>query len=142
MHHPHLSADEREARAGQEGLLEERVAVVGLAPDGHEEAPRLDPPPVDRDGGDERVAGDGSGGATGQNAPPARPQQVALGDTAMQIKPQGGNAPGVVGAERTQAVGKDVPQQYDARTPGGGQQSGSRSGNQGVEKGRVMPSGI
>jgi hypothetical protein len=58
----------------------------------------------------------------------------------MQIQPQA-PAPGVVGMPQ-QPVGKDVPQQYDARTPGGGNQSSSGRGNQGVEKGRVMPSGI
>jgi hypothetical protein len=83
---------------------------------------------------------DGAGGQSGQSAPsPNKPQQVALGDSAMQIKPQN-PAPGVVGAQQL-PQGKDTPQQYDTKTPGGGKQSGG-SGNQGVEKGRVMPSGI
>jgi hypothetical protein len=69
-----------------------------------------------------------------------KPQQIAIGDRAMQIQAQA-PLPGVVGMPQ-QPVGKDVPQQYDAKTPGGGSQSGSKSGNQGVEKGRVMPSGI
>jgi hypothetical protein len=86
----------------------------------------------------------GSNGASQGGSPPppsGKPQQVALGDSAMQIKSSGA-APGVVGAEKMESAGKDVPQQYDARTPGGGKQSGSGRGNQGVEKGRVMPSGI
>jgi hypothetical protein len=85
----------------------------------------------------------GSSGGSGQNAPTGKPQQVALGDSAMQIKPQGGggSAPNVVGAQPLPA-GKEVPQAYDAKTPSGGRQGASGTGNQGVEKGRVMPSGI
>lgn len=82
-------------------------------------------------------------GAAGQagSAPSTKPQQVALGDSAMQIKQQGGAAPNVVGAQQL-PQGKDVPQQYDGKTPSGGKQSGAGRGNQGVEKGRVMPAGI
>lgn len=82
-------------------------------------------------------------GAAGQagSAPSSKPQQVALGDSAMQIKQQGGAAPNVVGAQQL-PQGKDVPQQYDGKTPSGGKQSGGGRGNQGVEKGRVMPAGI
>lgn len=83
-------------------------------------------------------------GAAGQagSAPSTKPQQVALGDSAMQIKQQGGAAPNVVGAQQLPQGGKDVPQQYDGKTPSGGKQSGAGRGNQGVEKGRVMPAGI
>jgi hypothetical protein len=84
------------------------------------------------------LQGEASPAAAGGQAGANKPQQVALGDSAMQIKPQP-NAPNVVGAQ--QPVGKDVPQAYDKNTPGGGKQSGGR-GNQGVEKGRVMPSGL
>jgi hypothetical protein len=82
-------------------------------------------------------------GAAGQagSAPSTKPQQVSLGDSAMQIKQQGGAAPNVVGAQQL-PQGKDVPQQYDGKTPSGGKQSGAGRGNQGVEKGRVMPAGI
>lgn len=86
--------------------------------------------------------GGSSSGGTGQSSAASKPQQVALGDSAMQIKPQsGGTAPNVVGAQPLPA-GKDVPQAYDAKTPSGGRQSAGGGGNQGVEKGRVMPSGI
>lgn len=84
----------------------------------------------------------GDAGGSGQNMPASsqKPQRVALGDSAMQIKPQGSSVPGVVGAQQL-PQGKDAPQQYDSKTPSGGKQSGGR-GNQGVEKGRVMPAGI
>ena len=82
------------------------------------------------------MQGSAQGGQAGQSG--EKPQQVALGDAAMQIKPQA-NSQTVVGAQQ-QPVGKEVPQQYDKNTPGG-KQAPSR-GNQGVEKGRVMPAGI
>ncbi|HEX2852564.1 MAG TPA: hypothetical protein VHO24_04945 [Opitutaceae bacterium] len=84
-----------------------------------------------------QLKGENSGGAAGQES--SRPQQVALGDSAMQIKPQA-NVPGVIGNQQ-QITGKEVPQQYDKNTPAGGKQTPGR-GNQGVEKGRVMPAGI
>jgi hypothetical protein len=84
-----------------------------------------------------QLQGEGASGGAGQEA--SRPQQVALGDSAMQIKSQA-NVPGVIGKE-TLPAGKEVPQQYDKNTPAGGKQTPGR-GNQGVEKGRVMPAGI
>ncbi|MEO7412093.1 MAG: hypothetical protein ABIZ81_01945 [Opitutaceae bacterium] len=82
------------------------------------------------------MKGEAQSGQSGQSG--SKPQQVALGDKAMQIKPQA-NVPSVVGAQQ-QPVGKEVPQQYDKNTPSGGKQTPGR--NQGVEKGRVMPAGI
>jgi hypothetical protein len=59
----------------------------------------------------------------------------------MQIKTlPPGSAASVVGLE-PQQKGKETPQSYDPKTPGGGKQSGGRS-NQGVEKGKVMPTGL
>lgn len=84
------------------------------------------------------MQGNPEAGQAGQPGNSNRPQQVAIGDNAMQIKPQASN-PTVVGAQ--QPVGKEVPQQYDKNTPSGGKQTPSR-GNQGVEKGKVMPAGI
>jgi hypothetical protein len=80
------------------------------------------------------IKGGAQPGQPGQTG--GKPQQVAIGDSTMQIKPQP-DIPGLVGA---QPVGKEIPQQYDKNTPGGKQTPGR--GNQGVEKGRVMPAGI
>jgi hypothetical protein len=74
------------------------------------------------------------------DAMPSKPGEQKIGDATMQIKTlPPGQAASVVGL--TQPVGKDVPQAYDAKTPGGGKQSGG-SGNKGVEKGRTMPAGL
>ena len=73
-----------------------------------------------------------------------RPRQTAAGRPRRfghANQTTGGSAPNIVGAQPLPA-GKEVPQAYDTKTPGGGKQSGSGSGNQGVEKGRVMPAGI
>ncbi len=71
----------------------------------------------------------------------SKPGDVKIGDASMQIKTlPAGAAASVVGLE-PQAKGKETPQSYDPKTPGGGKQSGGR-GNQGVEKGKVMPTGL
>jgi hypothetical protein len=96
--------------------------------------------PAGATAGTEANSNRGGAGGGGNLPNNGKPQQVALGDKAMQIQAQS-PAPNVVGLPQQQ-VGKDVPQQYDGRTPGGGSQSSTKSGNQGVEKGRTMPSGI
>lgn len=84
---------------------------------------------------------DGGEAAAQGDAAPSKPGEMKIGDATMQIKTQTtGTAPNVVGLQ--QPVGKDVPQQYDARTPGGGRQSGNSNGNKGVEKGQTMPTGL
>jgi len=78
----------------------------------------------------------GAGGEGGAEAG-QKPQQVAIGDRAMQIKGVN-NAAGVVGAQvpagQTQQMEKNV---------GGGKGSSSVSGGRNsAEKGRAMPSGL
>jgi hypothetical protein len=81
------------------------------------------------------------GGAAPQNQANTPPSNMKIGDAAMQIKTlPPGVASAVVGME-AQPKGKDTPQSYDAKTPGGGKQSTGR-GNQGVERGKVMPAGL
>jgi hypothetical protein len=81
------------------------------------------------------------GAAAPQNQANTPPSNMKIGDAAMQIKTlPPGVASAVVGME-AQAKGKDTPQSYDAKTPGGGKQSTGR-GNQGVERGKVMPPGL
>ncbi|MBI4624986.1 MAG: hypothetical protein HY736_17435 [Verrucomicrobia bacterium] len=73
----------------------------------------------------------GAGGETGQ-----KPQQMAIGDSAMRIKPVP-NAPSVVGAQpagQTQQMEKAIGR--GAVSPSG------NNTNKGAEKGRVMPSGL
>lgn len=86
---------------------------------------------------------DPSGGAAASQSQGnvSKPGDVKIGDASLQIKTlPAGSAASVVGLE-PQAKGKETPQSYDPKTPGGGKQSGGR-GNQGVEKGKVMPSGL
>jgi len=86
---------------------------------------------------------DPSGGAAASQAQgkASKPGDVRIGDASMQIKTlPPGSAASVVGLE-PQQKGKETPQSYDPKTPGGGKQSGGR-GNQGVEKGKVMPTGL
>ena len=81
------------------------------------------------------------GGAAPQNQANTPPSNMKIGDAAMQIKTlPPGVASAVVGME-AQPKGTDTPQSYDAKTPGGGKQSTGR-GNQGVERGKVMPAGL
>jgi hypothetical protein len=86
---------------------------------------------------------DPSGGAAASQSQgrASKPGDVRIGDASMQIKTlPPGSAASVVGLE-PQQKGKETPQSYDPKTPGGGKQSGGR-GNQGVEKGKVMPTGL
>jgi len=79
--------------------------------------------------------------ASQSDAPPPKPGDMKMGDATMQIKMlPPGQAAAVVGME-PQQKGKETPQSYDAKTPGGGKQSTGRS-NQGVERGKVMPAGL
>lgn len=84
----------------------------------------------------EPSAAGGAGGA-GDNVP--KPQQVAIGDKAMQINPAP-NAPGVVG----QATVSNSTQQMESKIGkgSGAGPSGGNGGGKGVEKGRTMPSGL
>lgn len=91
------------------------------------------------------LQGDPSAGQQGQGPAGApgdaqKPQQVALGDPSMQIKPAA-NAPGAVGQ-----VTAGSTQQMETKIgggKGGGAPGASKSpGGRGVEKGRVMPSGL
>ncbi len=76
----------------------------------------------------------GQSGAGGADVP--KPQQVALGDPTMRIKPAA-NAPGVVGG-----VTAGNTQQMESRVGGGMGSGGSRDGKNSSEKGRVMPAGL
>lgn len=82
-----------------------------------------------------------AGGPDGQAAPDgtaSKPQPVAIGDSAMQIKTVA-NAPGIVGA----AVPAGQTQQME-KSIGGGRGSGSSGGGgrSQSEKGRAMPAGL
>lgn len=67
-----------------------------------------------------------------------KPPKVALGDSAMQIKPIA-SSPAIVGSQ--QPAGNT--QQSEKATSGGGKQgSGGGRGQGGVERGRTMPSGL
>jgi hypothetical protein len=79
-----------------------------------------------------------AGGVGGEPAAP-KPGQVSIGDPAMQIKGVQ-NAPGVIGG----AVSAGSTQQME-KAVGGGKGGGGGPGdnsNKGVEKGRVVPSGL
>lgn len=86
---------------------------------------------------------DEAAGAAGQGggAPDAntqKPQQVAIGDPTMQIKPAA-NAPGIVGAQTTAGT----TQQMEKAVGGGaGRGPSGDNSNRGVEKGRAMPAGL
>jgi hypothetical protein len=85
---------------------------------------------------------DGSAGSAApqSDAPPAKPGAQKIGDASMQIKTvASSSAPSVIGVQQP-VTGKDTPQQYDPRTPGGrGTNGGS---NKGTEKGQSMPTGL
>lgn len=68
-----------------------------------------------------------------------KPQPVAIGDPAMQIKTVA-NAPGVVGA----AAPAGATQQMESRIGGSGGGGGAKgdNANRGSEKGRSMPAGL
>ncbi|MBI5766201.1 MAG: hypothetical protein HZA93_00280 [Verrucomicrobia bacterium] len=78
-----------------------------------------------------------AGGVGGEPAAP-KPGQVAIGDSRMQIK-GAQNAPGVIGG----AVSSGSTQQME-KAVGGGKGGGGAgdNSNKGVEKGRVVPSGL
>ena len=79
---------------------------------------------------------DESNGAQGPAGPGEKPKQVALGDSAMQIKSVS-NAAGVVGAQPA-----GTTQQMEKAMGGGGKGSSGSNGNKGVEKGRAIPAGL
>lgn len=81
------------------------------------------------------LQGDPSGGQGGDSA--QKPKSIAIGDTAMQIKPVG-NAPGVVGQA---ALGGSTQQMESKIGKGSGPGSQQQSGK-GVEKGRTIPTGL
>jgi hypothetical protein len=87
--------------------------------------------------GDGTVGGD-PGGAPGGNA--SKPQQVAIGDTAMQIKP----APGAASAIGQQAAASNSTQQMESKIGHGSGPgtTGGTDGRGGIEKGKVMPAGM
>lgn len=90
------------------------------------------------------LSGPSDGSAASQSsAAPSKPGEMKIGDAALQIKTlPSGTASQVVGVQQPAAGGKDAPQAYDAKTPGGGKQGGSGRGNSGVERGKVMPAGL
>ncbi len=88
--------------------------------------------------GDAASGQSGGGGAPGDNVP--KPQQVAIGDSSMQIKSEA-NSSGVVGQ-----VAAGSTQQMESKIGkgsggGAGTTSPSNTGR-GVEKGRTMPAGL
>lgn len=88
--------------------------------------------------GDPSESGGGQGGAMAGagGGDVQKPQQVALGDPTMRIKPAGNAPPGVVGAV---TAGSTQQMESKVSNVGGG---GSRDGKNSSEKGRVMPAGL
>jgi len=80
-----------------------------------------------------------AGGVMGAGGEPGakKPQQVALGDPAMQIKGVA-NAPNVVGG--SQPAGQT--QQMEKAVGSAAKGSSGDNTNKGVEKGRVVPTGL
>jgi hypothetical protein len=99
----------------------EGVQVAGLTGD-----------PNDSGGGQAGGAG-GAGGGDVQ-----KPQQVALGDPSMRIKPAA-NAPGAIGASPGVSGGNTMQMESKMSSVGGG---GSKDGKNSAEKGRVIPAGL
>ena len=83
------------------------------------------------------AGGGGQGGGTPGDVP--KPQQVALGDPTMRIKPAA-NAPGVIGAATAGVTGGNTMQMESKMSSVGG--GGSKDGKNSSEKGRVMPAGL
>lgn len=84
----------------------------------------------------------GAAGPDGQASAPdgtaaSKPQPVAIGDSAMQIKTVA-NAPGIVGA----AVPAGQTQQMEKAVGGGRGSSSVSGGRNAAEKGRAMPAGL
>ncbi len=89
-----------------------------------------------------QLLGDGQGTAQGQQGAQTgggsnKPQQVALGDKAMQIN-QAPPTPGVVGAQ----VADPMTRPADAKMGTGAGGPGGDNTNRGSEKGRTMPKGL
>lgn len=77
------------------------------------------------------------GGSPGDVPAGQKPQQITIGDSAMQIKTQQ-NAPSIVGAQ--QPAGQT--QQHEKATGTGGRPPIGNNTNRGAEKGRAMPAGL
>ena len=119
-------------QAGQEGQSQQGTASTGA-----QGAPGAKAEGIQAAG----LSDPNGGAAAPQSQANTPPSNMKIGDAALQIKTlPPGVASAVVGME-AQPKGKDTPQSYDAKTPGGGKQSTGR-GNQGVERGKVMPPGL
>ncbi len=79
----------------------------------------------------------GQGGGPEQGEIGEKPQQVSIGDSAMQIQTVA-NAPSVVGQQ--QQSGKS--QQHEKTTGTGGKAPAGSNSNRGAERGQVMPAGL
>ena len=79
----------------------------------------------------------GQGGGPEQGTIGEKPQQVSIGDSAMQIQTVA-NAPSVVGQQ--QQSGKS--QQHEKTTGTGGKAPAGSNSNRGAERGQVMPAGL
>lgn len=79
----------------------------------------------------------GQGGGPEQGKIGEKPQQVSIGDSAMQIQTVA-NAPSVVGQQ--QPAGKT--QQHEKTTGTSGKGPTGSNSNKGTERGRVMPAGL
>lgn len=79
----------------------------------------------------------GEGADPGAAGKSGKPQQVAIGDSAMRIE---GAPPssGVVGSQ----IPAGPTQQHEKGTGSGGKGAGGSGGNKGVERGRTMPAGL
>lgn len=79
------------------------------------------------------------GEASGETPPNGeKPQSVAIGDSAMQIKPSA-NAPGVVGGQQ---LPQTNTQQHEKGTGSGGKGPTGTQGPNRIEKGRSIPAGL
>jgi hypothetical protein len=85
------------------------------------------------------LGGEASGQAAGGEAGPGeKPQQVAIGDSAMRIEQSAVAQAGVVGAQQTAGQ----TQQHEKGTGSGGKGAGGAGGGNRIEKGRVIPAGL
>lgn len=127
----------------QPGQVAQQAGGGGGAPGGEQAANPNGPAGGDPNAKAEGIQvaglqGDPSGAQGGPGGDGAqKPKQVAIGDTAMQIKPVG-NAPGVVGQ---QTLGGSTQQMESKIGKGSGPGSTQQSGK-GVEKGRTIPTGL
>jgi len=81
---------------------------------------------------------EGQGGSGEQIPPGEKPQPVAIGDSAMQIKTSAA-APGVVGGQQIPAQNT---QQHEKGTGSGGKGPSGAQGGGRIEKGRSIPAGL